>query len=577
MFENRFPYSDFHELNLDWVLSELKQFRTDFYDNLLDTIVKYVNQILPDVIYDKNNENITLQVIDDLKHSISQELQNSPVVTLSNADNDDNFVSIFTIGDLTIHVKDKESRLKITELFTQLENLNNSFNNYKTKTDNDLLLINNNIDMINKKLLDYINLNEYLEKNNNNFDNAISEALINLKPHGTLFIPFTGEPYSSINTIIINKPCNIISSYSNYDIEESTTSTSVDEYSRPLITSTAKTVFSIKSIGVHFENICVKSTNNLDGSAIIDFSLTNTESTTNVIRNIIFTNCYFIGNGTKNGIKCTNTDIIVSEFNHVWIYNCDVGFNIGSESKNSTSLLFSNCWALNCNTSGYRLTNCNYSTFISCACDNSTYQNHGYFIYKCKNVSMIGCGCEKTNYAGIILDNCENILLNVSLVDYNHGSDKTGGGIRCLNSKKIKFLNCHTFDDETNQFKNSIFAVNTTFQVDSCNFNRFKINSESVNAITNGDYIYTGEITLTPTNCTILKGGFTRNGSSIIYNGTLNCTGQPSLKVSGIDATSIARYGISNKDGIMPVYNGNTIQFDGAFTSGVINFSIVLE
>lgn len=574
MFRNGFPYTDFHELNLDWVLGELQQFRTDFYDNLLDTIVKYINQILPNVIYDKENENITLQVTSDLKHTVSQELKNSPKVTLNNVEKDDNFVSIFTIGDLTIYVKDKDSRQKISELFIQLENLNNSFNDYKTKTDNDLLSINSDIDIVNKKLLDYVNINEFL--NNNTFYEAFNLALMSLKPHGTLFIPYIGEPYVLNDTITIDKPCKILSSYENYDVEESTNSVSTNEYSKPLITSTAKTVFLIKSIGVHFENICVKSTNTENGSSIINFTLTNTESNTNVIRNIIIKNCYFIGNNTTNGIKCTDTDIIVSEFNHVWIYNCDIGFNIGSETRNSTSLSFINCWALNCKTSGYRLVNCYYSTFLSCACDNSTYQNHGYFIYKCKNISMIGCGCEKTNYACVIIDSSENILLNISLIDYNHESYPSGGGVRCLNSKKIKFLNCHTFDDETNQFKNSIFALNTTFQVDSCNFNRFKINSETVNAVTDGDYIYTGEITLKPTNCTILKGGFTRNGNSVIYNGTLNCTGQPSLKVSGINATSVSRYGISNKDNIMPVYNGNTIQFDGAFTSGIINFSIVL-
>lgn len=574
---NQYPYTDFHELNLDWILSELKQFRTDFYDNLLDTIVSYINQILPNVIYDKNNENITLQVVADLRHTISQELKTSPVVSISNNENDTDYVSIFTIGDLTIHVKDKESREKLTELFKEIENINNSFTEYKTKTDNELLSINNDINLIDNKLLDYVNLNEYLEKNENNFDNAINEALSKLKTHGTLFIPLKDSPYESVNEIVITKPCKILSSYENYDVEESTTFISVNEYSKPLISSTAKTVFSVKSIGVHFENICIKSTNNESGSSIIDFSFKNAESSTNVMRNIILKNCYLIGNNTTNGIKCTDTDIIVSEFNHVWIYNCDVGFNIGSETKNSTSLSFINCWALNCNTSGYRLVNCNYSSFLSCACDNSSYMNHGYFIYKCKNISMIGCGCEKTNYASIIIDSSENILLNVSLIDYNHNSYPSGGGVRCLNSKKIKFLNCHTFDDETNEFKNSIFALNTTFQVDSCNFNRFKINSESVNAITNGDYIYTGEIILSPSNCTILKGGFTRNGNSVIYNGTLNCTGQPSLKVSGINATSIARYGISNKDGVMPVYNGNTIQFDGAFTSGIINFSIVLE
>ena len=40
MFLNKYPYQDFHELNLDWCLSELREFQSDLkkMDDFLDTL-----------------------------------------------------------------------------------------------------------------------------------------------------------------------------------------------------------------------------------------------------------------------------------------------------------------------------------------------------------------------------------------------------------------------------------------------------------------------------------------------------------------------------------------------------------
>lgn len=581
MFENRFPYTDFHELNLDWILSELKQFRTDFYDNLLDTIVKYLNQILPNVIYDKNNENITLQVIADLKHSLSQELQNSPVVTLSNVDNDDNFVSIFTIGDLTIHVKDNESRLKIAELFTQLENLNNSFNDYKTKTNNDLLLINNNIDMIDKKLLDYVNLNEYLEKNNNNFDNAISEALTDLKPHGTLFIPLKDMPYESSNSIIITKPCRIFGSYEHYDVEEYTNDTSLEDYSKVLIKSSSKDCIIIKSIGVTLENLSILSSSTGTDSHIIKFSFENENSKTNVFRNIIFRNCSFIGtivsssNATNCGILCNETDMIVSSFENVWIYNCTNGVIIGNLTRNSTSLTFKNCWCINCITSGFNLIHCYYATFINCACDALNYCDYSYFLNKCKNVSLIGCGSEKTSYSGIIVDSSSEILLNCSLVDYNKNASPTGGGIRLLNSANITILDSTTFKDQTVTNGQVLFSNMSKFSIIDSNFTRVRINSETETTVISGNFSWYGNLSATYENCTVANEKFNTNGNSLWYSAILTCTGVPTITINGITPSSVVIYGLSSRDGSAVFYQTGKIHVTN-ITEGQINILVQL-
>ena len=62
---NSFPYSDFHELNLDWVLSKIKEFQ-NWFDNLnvedeiKAEVDKYFNQVMIQAIYDEQTETITL-------------------------------------------------------------------------------------------------------------------------------------------------------------------------------------------------------------------------------------------------------------------------------------------------------------------------------------------------------------------------------------------------------------------------------------------------------------------------------------------------------------------------------------
>lgn len=62
---NSFPYSDFHELNLDWVLTKIQEFQT-FFDNLnvedeiKKEVDKYFNEVMIQAIYDEDTETITL-------------------------------------------------------------------------------------------------------------------------------------------------------------------------------------------------------------------------------------------------------------------------------------------------------------------------------------------------------------------------------------------------------------------------------------------------------------------------------------------------------------------------------------
>lgn len=54
-FFNNFPYTNFHQLNVDWILSEIKKFE-DFYLGSLEQIGKTVENLIKKV--DDNSESI---------------------------------------------------------------------------------------------------------------------------------------------------------------------------------------------------------------------------------------------------------------------------------------------------------------------------------------------------------------------------------------------------------------------------------------------------------------------------------------------------------------------------------------
>lgn len=65
MFES-YPYTNFHELNLDWILKQIEEFRTwfdnlDVEDEIKKEVDKYFNSVMMQAIYDSETKIITLQ------------------------------------------------------------------------------------------------------------------------------------------------------------------------------------------------------------------------------------------------------------------------------------------------------------------------------------------------------------------------------------------------------------------------------------------------------------------------------------------------------------------------------------
>lgn len=63
-FINQYPYTDFHELNLDWVINEVQTLKrtvdTLMSDQITSMIDRYFNSIMPSVVYDEPNRVINL-------------------------------------------------------------------------------------------------------------------------------------------------------------------------------------------------------------------------------------------------------------------------------------------------------------------------------------------------------------------------------------------------------------------------------------------------------------------------------------------------------------------------------------
>lgn len=58
----RFPYTDFHDLNLDWVLSKVKELDGRVNDDIRETIREVLQDLFVDIVYDAETETITFTV-----------------------------------------------------------------------------------------------------------------------------------------------------------------------------------------------------------------------------------------------------------------------------------------------------------------------------------------------------------------------------------------------------------------------------------------------------------------------------------------------------------------------------------
>lgn len=63
---HKYPYTDFHDLNLDWVINKTHEIDTKvesiYNDAAADILALHLDQLLPDALYDADNHRLVLHV-----------------------------------------------------------------------------------------------------------------------------------------------------------------------------------------------------------------------------------------------------------------------------------------------------------------------------------------------------------------------------------------------------------------------------------------------------------------------------------------------------------------------------------
>ena len=58
----RFPYTDFHDLNLDWILGKVKELDGKINDNIAEVIREQLQTLFLDIGYVQNTETIRFEL-----------------------------------------------------------------------------------------------------------------------------------------------------------------------------------------------------------------------------------------------------------------------------------------------------------------------------------------------------------------------------------------------------------------------------------------------------------------------------------------------------------------------------------
>lgn len=58
----RFPYTDFHDLNLDWILGKVKELDGKVNDNIAEVIREQLQTLFLDIVYVPSTETIRFEL-----------------------------------------------------------------------------------------------------------------------------------------------------------------------------------------------------------------------------------------------------------------------------------------------------------------------------------------------------------------------------------------------------------------------------------------------------------------------------------------------------------------------------------
>lgn len=58
----RFPYTDFHDLNLDWIIGKVRELDDKINDNIAEVIREQLQTLFLDIVYVQSTETIRFEL-----------------------------------------------------------------------------------------------------------------------------------------------------------------------------------------------------------------------------------------------------------------------------------------------------------------------------------------------------------------------------------------------------------------------------------------------------------------------------------------------------------------------------------
>ena len=294
--------------------------------------------------------------------------------------------------------------------------------------------------------------------------------------HGTVYIPI-GVYYLS-DTLTISKPIILLGCYSGWDVEEKTSGVTNAEFKQPLLLSNSSTYgINVTTLGFTIKYVALLCQNDSITSGL---NLSNNGEVTTFDRFNVIDTCTFIHYGNQgSGIRMSK--IGLTRVSNTLCYGWSIGFFV--RDNINTSIVMIGCWAENYYGTGYSLSNCAYTSLITCAADTlHSDTGNAYILNQCSNVKLISCGAEKFKN-GFILDNCKNCSISGEGV-----ADNNTTNIIMLRYSGNTVIEDFTFIDENNTAV-PLFIQSPTINYLLINTNINKISvAGSIKTPTNGGF-----------------------------------------------------------------------------------------